>query len=252
MNYITNTDLEFNINQKLSDNLKIKDFALNGLQVEGKKIIKKIIIGVSICQELIEFAILKRADAIIVHHGLFWNNENYVLYGTKRNRLQKILENSINLYAWHLPLDIHPEIGNNAQLANLFSINIKKILKPCIFFGTMQKPIDCYQFKTLLEKKLRHNVLHFKNKNSERKINKIGWCTGSGHKFFEMAIEENIDAFISGEASESTIYIAKERSVHFYEAGHHATEKGGIIALGKWIEKQYCIEISFFDTNNPI
>lgn len=252
MNYITNKDLEFNINQKINNNLKIKDFACNGLQVEGKKIIKKVIVGVTACQELIEFAIFKKSDAIIVHHGLFWNHENCILYGTKKNRLKKILENNINLYAWHLPLDIHPKLGNNAQLAKLLSIDINKILKPCIFFGTMKNKIDCHKFKILLEKKLKRNVLHFQNKNAMLTIKKIGWCTGSGHKFFEMAIEENIDAFISGEASESTIYIAKERSVHFYEAGHHATERGGIIALGKWIQKKYCIETIFFDTYNPI
>ncbi|MDQ1237508.1 MAG: Nif3-like dinuclear metal center hexameric protein [Wigglesworthia glossinidia] len=252
MHHTTNINLEFDINQKLSNNLKIKDYAFNGLQIKGKKIIKTVIIGVTICQELIEFAILQNADAIIVHHGLFWNNNDEILYGTRKSRLKKILKNNINLYAWHLPLDLHPQLGNNAQFAKLLSINIDKILRPCIFFGTINYKIDCSQFKILLEKKLKRKILHFNTKNSSSEIKKIAWCTGSGHKFFETAIEEGIDAFISGEASESTIYIAQERSVHFYEAGHHATEIGGVKALGKWIKKKYQLKVIFFDFMNPI
>ncbi|BAC24570.1 ybgI [Wigglesworthia glossinidia endosymbiont of Glossina brevipalpis] len=247
-----NIFLENIINKKLINNSNIIDNAINGLQIKGKKLIKNIVIGVTLCQEIIDFALLKNADAIIVHHGIFCKNDTFPIFGTKKKRLKKIINNNINLYAWHLPLDIHPRLGNNAQLANILSIKIYKIINPCIFFGKIKNSVNGKQLKQLLQKKINKKVIHFTSNYLEKKIKNIGLCTGSGHKFFELAIEEGIDAFISGEASESTIYISKERNVDFYSAGHHATEKGGILALGKWLKQKHSLNIDFFDFENPI
>lgn len=248
---MNNINLEKIINKKLKSN-SFKDYIPNGLQIEGKSNIKKIITGVTACQKLLNYAVNQNANAIIVHHGYFWNNDSKLILGIKRKRLKTILINNINLYSWHLPLDCHYKIGNNAQIANKLNIKIIGKLNEIVFYGEIIKPLTPKELKKKIEEKLKNNVFYYGEKKSTKIIKKIAWCTGKGQKYLELAAKSGMDAFITGEASEETIHIASENLIHFYSAGHHATEKGGIIALGKWLSKKYNLNVKFIDIPNPI
>ncbi|MCR3755133.1 MAG: radiation resistance protein YbgI [Candidatus Westeberhardia cardiocondylae] len=246
-----NTDLEYEINKKINSE-KYKDYLPNGLQVEGRKIIKNIITGVSACQELIDIAINCDSDAIIVHHGYFWKNESRRIVGIKYQRLRKLLSHNINLYAWHLPLDIHNELGNNIQLAKKLGVENISFLGKFAMQGDLLIPMNGENFKKHIKSVLScNNILHF-SKNAPNIIKKISWCVGKGQDFIKLAIIKKMDAFISGEVSEETMHLAKEGKIHFYSAGHHSTEKIGIKALGNWLTKKYDLKINFIDIPNPV
>ncbi|AFP85674.1 dinuclear metal center protein, YbgI/SA1388 family [secondary endosymbiont of Heteropsylla cubana] len=247
-----NKTLEKVINEKLRSN-SLEDYAPNGLQVEGREEIHRIVTGVTACQALLESAITYCADAVIVHHGFFWKNESQIISGMKRQRLKMLLANDINLYAWHIPLDIHMEIGNNAQLAKDLNIKVKKKLNsPFVFFGTLEQPISGNNLRVLLEKRLGRHVLHSWNNKSPKKISEVAWCTGAGQNLIELAVlAGGIDAFITGEVSEKTIHVAREECLHFYAAGHHATERGGVRALGNWLRDEHGLDTNFIDIPNP-
>ena len=221
---MNNLELEQLINQKLSSD-KINDYAPNGLQVEGKTEIKKIITGVTASQALIDYAISQNADAILVHHGYFWKSENPCIRGMKGKRIKSLLVNDINLYGYHLPLDVHPELGNNAQLAKLLDIeNLQPLEKGSVsipVWGELKEPMTGKD------------------------------CTGGGQGYIDLAAEQGCDAFITGEVSEQTIHSAREQGLHFFSAGHHATERYGIKALGEWLAKEYGFDVEFKDIDNP-
>ncbi|AKZ65698.1 Nif3-like dinuclear metal center hexameric protein [Candidatus Palibaumannia cicadellinicola] len=246
-----NTELEQIINHKLNSEL-LQDYIPNGLQVEGIRDVKRIVTGVTACQELLDIAVMQHADAIIVHHGYFWKKDSLVINGIKRKRLKTLLANNINLYAWHLPLDTHPELGNNAQLAMKLGIKVTGILlSPMVPKGEFIIPISGNLLQKKIEKAMNRPVLHYSN-NAPKYIQKLAWCSGCGQDFLEYAALSGMNAFISGEASEQTIHIASEMGIHFYAAGHHATELGGISALGEWLTKQYNLNINFIDIDNPV
>ncbi len=246
---INNLELEYLINQKLnSDN--IIDVVPNGLQVEGNKEINNIITGVTASQALINYACQNKADAIIVHHGFFWKNESQLIRGIKYNRLKKLLMNNINLYSWHLPLDIHPELGNNVQFAKTLNIKIIGMINNMVLQGELINPLNGIEFQKLIQKKLGYKVFYF-NENIKRKIKYLSWCTGAGQKYIDLLFGKNIDAFISGELSEQTIHSAREIGIHFYAAGHHASERGGIKALTNWLSTNYNLYVKFLDIYNP-
>lgn len=245
-----NTKLEQIINQKIN-NLNICDYAPNGLQVEGRQEVKRIITGVTASQALLDATLAHQADAVMVHHGYFWQNEQLIINGMKRQRLKTLLSNDINLYAWHLPLDIHPELGNNAQLALMLDIQITGLLDQLVPQGKFNPPLDSKTLHQRLEKKFDRSVVHC-GENAPKLIKQLAWCAGSGQSFIELAGRAGMDAFISGEISEQTIHIAREMGLHFYSAGHHATERGGIRALGNWLmQQQYNVDVTFIDINNP-
>ncbi|QJC37547.1 Nif3-like dinuclear metal center hexameric protein [Enterobacteriaceae endosymbiont of Donacia thalassina] len=246
-----NKELEIIINNKLNTNLSIQDYIPNGLQIEGKKYIKNIIMGVSACQKLLDISVKYKADAIIVHHGYFWNNESPVIKGFKKKRIFTILKHNINLYSWHLPLDYNQDIGNNIYLANILDINIQGKINPFIFYGYLKKKIDIKKFLIKIQNKLNRIPLHF-GENAPQKIYKIAWCSGAGQKFFEKVIKYNIDVFLTGEVSEMNIHIACENKIHFISAGHHATEKGGVIMLGKWLQNKFKLKTKFINIYNPV
>ncbi|QJC35912.1 Nif3-like dinuclear metal center hexameric protein [Enterobacteriaceae endosymbiont of Donacia sparganii] len=246
-----NKELEIIINNKLNYKRNIQDYIPNGLQIEGKKYIKNIIMGVSACQKLLDIAVKLKTDAIIVHHGYFWKNESLVIKGYKKKRISTILINNINLYSWHLPLDLNKEIGNNIYLAKILNINIKGKINPFVFYGYLKKKIDIKKFILKIKNKLHRTPLHF-SKNAPKKIYKIAWCSGAGQKFFEEVINFNIDVFITGEVSEMNLHIASENGIHFISAGHHATEKGGVIMLGNWLKKKFKLKTNFININNPV
>ncbi|WMQ73862.1 MAG: GTP cyclohydrolase 1 type 2 [Sodalis sp.] len=244
-----NTKLEQLINQKLNSSA-LEDYAPNGLQVEGRQEVKRIVIGVTACQALLDSALACSADAVMVHHGYFWKNESPVISGMKRRRLKTLLANDINLYAWHLPLDTHAELGNNAQLAAALDIRVTGSLEPLLPYGEFVTPISSEALRLRLEQTLGRSVLHCSGGPAQ--IKRLAWCSGGGQGFIEMAAQAGMDAFITGEVSEQTIHIAHEEGLHFYAAGHHATERGGIRALGEWLAQQYDFNVTFIDIPNPV
>lgn len=237
----------------INDELKVsefQDFAPNGLQVEGRPHVHKIITGVTACQALLDVAVEKKADAIIVHHGYFWKNEPAIIKGMKKNRLKTLLANDINLYGYHLPLDAHHQLGNNTQLAYIMGVQVNGQIDPLMPFGFFDQPITPSELTSRLESRLGRKVLHCGD-NAKEEIRQIAWCTGGGQGFILQAAEFGVDAFVTGEVSEQTIHIAREMGIHFYSAGHHATERYGIKALTKWLVDEHGLDAEFVDIDNP-
>lgn len=235
---------------------KIKDFTTNGLQIQGCETINKIVTGVTASQALINRAIEEKADAILVHHGYFWKNEPYAIRGMKHQRIKSLLMNDINLFAYHLPLDIHPTLGNNAQLASLFNIENVAPLEvgnplSVAVQGNLVEPCDGDEFAARINSTLARDCLHIAAP-SNKKINTIAWCSGGGQGYIELAAEQGIDAYLTGEVSEQTTHIAHEMDIHFFAAGHHATERYGAKALGEHIAKELGLDVQFIDIDNPV
>ncbi|WP_016610898.1 Nif3-like dinuclear metal center hexameric protein, partial [Yersinia pestis] len=201
-------------------------------------------------QALLDAAVAHQADAILVHHGYFWKNEPVVVRGMKRNRLKTLLTHDINLYGYHLPLDAHPELGNNAQLAKLLEIQVLGEIESLLPYGEFTTPLNAVALRERLEKQLGRSVLHCGDR-APAEVRRIAWCTGGGQGYIQQAAEFGVDAFITGEVSEQTIHIAREMKVNFYAAGHHATERYGIKALGEWLAEQYQLDVTFIDIPNP-
>ncbi|MCW9716959.1 MULTISPECIES: Nif3-like dinuclear metal center hexameric protein [unclassified Avibacterium] len=250
---MNNLTLEQLINQKL-DSTSITDYAPNGLQIQGKDEVKKIITGVTASQALIDYAIEQNADAILVHHGYFWKSENPCIRGMKGKRIKALLQNDINLYAYHLPLDVHPELGNNAQLAALLGIEDLQPLEQGRFsipvYGTLKTPISGEELAQRIEQQLQRKPL-FCLENAPHFIHTVGICTGGGQGYIDLAAQQGIDAFITGEVSEQTIHSAREQGINFFAAGHHCTERYGVKALGEWLAKNYDVDVAFKDIYNP-
>lgn len=244
-----NVELEALINEKLNS-AAFSDYAPNGLQVEGREDISKVIVGVSASQALVDEAVRQQADAVIVHHGYFWKNESPVIRGMKRNRLKALLANDINLYGWHLPLDAHPELGNNVQLANLLGIEVKGDIEPLVMWGEMSLAVPGLELASWLEARLGRKPLWCGDTGPDV-VKRVAWCTGGGQGYIDAAARFGVDAFITGEVSEQTIHSAREQGLHFYAAGHHATERGGIRALGEWLEANTDLDVTFVDIPNP-
>ncbi len=226
------------------------DYAPNGLQVEGCADIRHIVTGVTACQALLDRAVALKADAIIVHHGWFWKNEAPQVTGMKHKRLKTLLAHDINLYAYHLPLDAHPQLGNNVQLAKQLGISVLHAIEPLIWQGEYTPALNAVALREHIEQQLGRSVLHCGD-NAPREVRRIAWCTGGGQSFIQQAAAAGVDAFLSGEVSEQTIHIARETGMHFYAAGHHATERYGIKALGEWLAEQHQFDVTFVDIPNP-
>ncbi|MFC1234845.1 Nif3-like dinuclear metal center hexameric protein [Vibrio sp. F74] len=246
--------LESLLNQKLSPEL-IKDYCPNGLQIEGKSEVKKVLTGVTASQALIDKAIALKVDAILVHHGYFWKGEAEVIRGMKGARIKALIKNDINLYAYHLPLDVHPEIGNNVKLAELLEINVDGGLEPSAqsvaLHGSLATPVSGRELAKKIETVLNRKPLHIMPE-IDKLIKTIGWCTGGGQDYIELAAAKGLDAFISGEISERTTYSAREQGIHYFSAGHHATERYGVKALGEWLAVEHGLDVEFIDIDNPV
>ena len=252
---MNNLQLEKILNEKLSPQL-IKDYAPNGMQVEGKSEIKRIVTGVTASQALIDKAIELEADALLVHHGYFWKGEPEPIRGMKGKRIRSLIKSDINLYGYHLPLDIHPELGNNAELARLLDIEVEGGLEghpqSVALFGRLKQAMTGADFANKFNHVLNREPLHIAPDNAEKMIETVGWCTGGGQDFIELAAQHGLDAFISGEISERTTYTARELDIHYFSAGHHATERYGIKALGEWLAKEHGLDVTFIDIDNPV
>ena len=232
----------------------LSDYCPNGLQVEGRPTIRRIVTGVTASQALIDAAVAQQADALLVHHGYFWKGEPAVLTGMKKRRLATLLKHDINLLAYHLPLDVHPEVGNNAQLGRL--LGIRQIMPLAgvsptglVMQGELDKTLAPMQLKTRLEHLLARPVLC--EQVSDRPVQRLAWCSGGGQHFIEQAAMAGADAFVTGEVSEQTIHIAREMNIHFFAAGHHATERYGIRALGDKLSAELKLDVTFIDIDNP-
>lgn len=231
------------------------DYAPNGLQVAGRGEIKKIVTGVTACQALVDAAVAQGADALLVHHGYFWKGEDPCVVGMKQRRLKALLTADINLLAYHLPLDAHPELGNNTQLAALLGLQVDGTFGggngPDIGqYGRLAQPQSAEAFAAHIAKQLSREPLHIAGKSTE--INTIAWCTGAAQSYVEAAADLGVDAFVTGEISEQTVHIARERGIHFFSAGHHATERGGVQALGTHLAEHFGLEVAFVDIENPV
>lgn len=234
---------------------KIRDYCPNGLQVEGKANISRIVTGVTASQALLDAAVAVNADAILVHHGYFWKNETAQVTGIKKKRLQTLLCHDINLLAYHLPLDVHPTLGNNAQLGlllNAENITAVAAVEPngVLMQGELAAGLSAEHIAQQLENTLGRKVLLHAIDNSAV-VSKLAWCTGGGQGYIEQAAAAGAQLFISGEVSEQTIHLSRELGIHFIAAGHHATERYGVKALGEFIARQLGLEVQFIDIDNP-
>ena len=234
---------------------EFKDYAPNGLQIEGKTEVRKILAAVTASQDAIDAAIRENADLLLVHHGYFWKGEAYPITGMRGKRIKSLIQHDISLLAYHLPLDSHPSLGNNAAIADLLKLERIEALDPSERhaignIGYLNQPMPVEVFKKFVSETLKFDVTHLPaDKNM---IEKVGFCTGGAQDFIVKAAEQGCDAYISGEVSERTFYEAKELDVHYFACGHHATERYGVQRLGQAISEQFDIEYVYFELNNPI
>lgn len=235
---------------------RIKDYCPNGLQVEGKSQIHKVVTGVTASQKLLDAAVAAGADAVLVHHGYFWKGETEVVTGMKKRRLQTLLQHDINLLAYHLPLDVHPLHGNNARLGALLQLQqVQPVVavEPVgvLMQGQSETAISPAAFAELLQTLTGRAVLLHQSATAPALVTRIAWCSGGGQGYLPQAVAAGAELFFSGEVSEQTIHQADELGIHFIAAGHHATERYGVQALGQWLASQTGIEVEFIDIDNP-
>lgn len=243
--------------QFLAEELQInrfRDYCPNGVQVEGRSEIKRIVSGVTASLALLEEAARLNADAILVHHGYFWRGEDMRVIGQKQRRLKLLLAQDISLFAYHLPLDMHAQLGNNAQLAHRLD------LRPEGRFGeddlgwtgvisdALIKTVG--QFAVHIEQRLGRLPLVIGD--PEQTLGKIAWCTGAAQNMLDQAINAGANVYLSGEISEPTVHMARESGVSYMACGHHATERYGVKALGEFVAQRFGIEHHFVDIPNPV
>lgn len=230
---------------------QFKDYAPNGLQVEGHRSIQKMVTGVTACQALLDAAVELEADAILVHHGYFWRGDSPVVRGMQRRRLATLLNHDINLFAYHLPLDAHPELGNNAQLAKRLGLNIEGVLNEQGVgnIGTLPIALSLQDFGEQVAQVLKRKPLLVAG--GEHKIQRIAWCTGGAQAYLAEAVTLGVDAYLSGEISEQTTHSARENHLHYIAAGHHATERYGVQALGEHLASRWGLDCQFVEIDNP-
>jgi dinuclear metal center YbgI/SA1388 family protein len=237
------------------DITRFRDYCPNGLQVEGRSQIETIVTGVTASVALLEAAIEKGADAILVHHGYFWRGEDLRVIGQKHKRLKLLLEQDVNLFAYHLPLDMHAEFGNNAQLARVIGFRPESRFgeDDLGWLGVMDDAALIDSVGALarqIEERLGRAPLLVGD--PAQKVRKIGWCTGAAQSLLDDAIAAGADVYLSGEISEPTVHLAREAGVAYLACGHHATERYGIKALGEHIEKTFGVRHYFIDIDNPV
>lgn len=230
---------------------KIADYCPNGLQVAGSSTIHKIISGVTANQLLIAEAIEQKADAILVHHGYFWKNENPCLVGMKGERIRQLIMHNINLIAYHLPLDLHTSYGNNALWGKKMGWQGQPTeIDPTIFYCDLGKPLLVSDLHDQLVRCLNRPPLHLSG--GHKTVSRIAWCSGAAQNFIEKALCIGADVFMSGEVSEPTMHIAKEMNIEYFACGHHATEIFGVRALGEHLAEKFSLEHRFINIHNPV
>jgi dinuclear metal center YbgI/SA1388 family protein len=250
---ITTDELVVHFNMLL-DTARFKDYCPNGLQVEGRRQIGRIVSGVSANAALIDAAIEAGADAIVVHHGYFWRNEPAPITGSKKARIARLLAHDINLFAFHLPLDAHPVVGNNVQLGQRLGLPVHGR------FGDSQLAVFCDVESALplqalllrIEKQLARPPQVYGAVDPQRSVGRIGWCTGAAQGYFDDAVRAGCDVYMSGEVSEQNLHAAIESGVPYVALGHHASERYGVQALCADAAEKFGLEHRFIDIANPV
>jgi dinuclear metal center YbgI/SA1388 family protein len=231
---------------------RFRDYCPNGMQVEGRSEVRRIVAGVTASQALIDIAIAKQADAILVHHGWFWKSEDGRITGYRKQRMASLLAHDLSLLAYHLPLDAHPELGNNAQLAARLGWQIDGRFgeQEIGFHGVLPAPTVAGE--------IARNVSTVLGREPEligdtrQLVKRIAWCTGGAQAYFEAALATGADMFVSGEISEQTVHLARETGMAYLAAGHHATERYGVQAVGELLAQVFGIQVDFVDIDNPV
>ena len=233
---------------------RFQDYCPNGLQVEGCAQVARLVSGVTASQRLLDEAVARGADAIVVHHGYFWKGEDPSVVGMKRRRLATLLANDVSLLAYHLPLDAHPTLGNNARLGQLLGLAEHQPLQPggdgVGNIASLPAPVPAGELLAQLEQITARQPLHIGA--AQDPVQRIAWCTGAAQGYIEAAVAAGADMFITGEASEPTVHIAREEGIHFVAAGHHATERYGVQALGEHLAETFSLQHRFIDIDNPV
>ncbi|QOR39390.1 Nif3-like dinuclear metal center hexameric protein [Billgrantia diversa] len=232
-----------------------KDYTVNGLQVAGRDEVRRVMSGVTACQALLDEAVAWGADLLLVHHGYFWKNEPVAITGIKQRRIRTLLLNNINLLAYHLPLDAHAELGNNAELARRLGFRVEgcadgELGQGLVWLGSLPKAASPSVLARLVADRLEREPLLIEAPGGGD-IRRVAWCTGGAQDMIVQAWEAGAEAFISGEISERTTHLARELGIHYLAAGHHATERYGVQALGAWLEQEFDVEHRFVDIDNP-
>ena len=237
---------------QLLDATRFKDYCPNGLQVEGRPEIHRLVSGVTACQDLLQAALETGADAILVHHGYFWRNEKPQVIGVKRKRLGLLIQNDISLIAYHLPLDAHPELGNNAQLGKRLGFDMEGWFseQKIAAYGCLPQAETLASLAAKIEAHLGRAPLWVGD--ASRPVRRIAWCSGAAQDYFAEAISLGVDVFITGEISEHTVHLARETGVAFIAAGHHATERYGVQALGEHLAQRFGLQHQYIDIDNPV
>ncbi len=232
---------------------QFRDYCPNGLQVEGRNTVARLATGVTANQEVLDNAIAWGADAILVHHGYFWKGEAEPVVGMKRRRLAALLNHNVSLLAYHLPLDAHAQLGNNARLGQLLGITDSEPLQPLEpqsvgNIGTLVTDAEglCQRLLALTG---RQPLLIGEPSHA---VKRVAWCTGAAQSYIGAAVSAGADVFITGEVSEPTVHTAREEGIAFIAAGHHATERYGVQAVGEALADAFSLEHRFFDSDNPV
>jgi dinuclear metal center YbgI/SA1388 family protein len=229
------------------------DYCPNGLQVEGRDRVSHVVSGVTASMALIEQAIEQEADMLLVHHGYFWKGEQSALVGMKYRRIKALITNDINLVAYHLPLDFHQKLGNNASLAEKLDFTVTGQFgggtRPLGMVGELSKAMTGSELAEHISQCLGRVPQHIA---ADKLIKTVAWCTGAAQNYIDEAIAVGIDAYISGEISEPTVHSAREGGVHYFGAGHHATESFGVQCLGEKLAQTFGIKHTFIDVPNPV
>lgn len=248
-----NTELLALLNKTLSPQ-NFKDYCPNGLQVQGGSVCKKVLCAVSISEQLIDHATAYNYDAILVHHGLFWHKMPYNITGIQYNRISKLIKHNINLYAYHLPLDNHPTLGNNAQIANKLNIKVDGQTgeQDLLWYGHLDTPIPLSELLKHYQHLTQHDSYYFGQE--QNLINKIAWCSGAAQNLFYQAIALNVDCYLTGEVNEQIMALAQESNVAYMVGGHYSSEEFGIKALCDFLQKSLNNDIIFdyLRVYNPI
>jgi len=245
-----------NYTNELLDIQQFHDYCPNGLQVEGKFEVQTLISGVTASQAFVDAAISAGADALLVHHGYFWKGEDQSIRGMKKKRLASLLAVDVSLLAYHLPLDAHPRYGNNVQLARVLGLKPEGTQantagkEALLMYGSLPLPMTAQALSDHIKTCLKRAPQHISG--TAQKIQRVAWCTGAAQSYIEQAVSLGVDAFISGEISEPTVHIARETGLHFFAAGHHATERYGVQALGGHLADHFGIIHHYIDIDNPV
>ena len=231
---------------------RFKDYGPNGLQVEGRSEVSHIVSGVTASLALIDAAIAEGADAIFVHHGLFWRGQDGCITGWMRQRVARLLQHEINLFAYHLPLDAHPELGNNAQLGARLGLRVQgnfgEQMLGC--WGDLDVPLNSVDaLAQQLQSLCGRAVVVVDAKPGP--LRRVGWCSGGAQGYFEAAIAAGVDVFVTGEISEPQAHYARECGVSFIACGHHASERYGAPAVADFVAQRLGLRHSFIDIDNP-